>query len=68
MHSWISTWASGDDNDVDDGDNDDDLYMGLSQNVRLMIGHQFEDFIKECTFLGSDCLNIRSFIVDNSEW
>ena len=37
------------------------LYMGLNERVRLTIGHQFEDFIKECTFLGSDCLDIRYF-------
>ena len=37
------------------------LYMGLNERVRLSIGHQFEDFIKECTFLGSDCLDIRYF-------
>ena len=37
------------------------LYMSLNEKVRLLIGHQFEDFIKECTFLGSDCLDIRYF-------
>ena len=37
------------------------LYMGLNERTRVAIGHQFDDFIKECTFLGSDCLNIRSF-------
>ena len=40
------------------------LYMGLNERVRLTIGHQFEDFIKECTFLGSDCLDIRYFLSD----
>ena len=35
------------------------LYMSLNEKVRLSIGHQFVDFIKECTFLGSDCLNVR---------
>ena len=40
------------------------LYMGLNEKVRLSIGHQFADFIKECTFLGSDCLNIRYFLSD----
>lgn len=38
------------------------LYMGLDESVRLKIGHQFSDFVKKCTFSGSDCLNIRSFI------
>ena len=36
-----------------------DIYMGLNESVRHMIGHQFSDFIKLCTFLGSNCLNIR---------
>ena len=36
-----------------------DVYMGLNESVRHMIGHQFSDFIKLCTFLGSNCLNIR---------
>ena len=34
-------------------------YMGLNESIRLKIGHQFSDFIKKCTFSGSDCLNIR---------
>ena len=34
-------------------------YMGLNESIRLKIGHQFNDFIKKCTFSGSDCLNIR---------
>ena len=36
-----------------------DYYMGLNESIRLKIGHQFSDFIKKCTFSGSDCLNIR---------
>ena len=36
-----------------------DSYMTLNESVRLLIGHQFRDFIKKCTFSGSDCLNIR---------
>ena len=36
-----------------------DCYMGLNESIRLKIGHQFSDFIKKCTFSGSDCLNIR---------
>ena len=36
-------------------------YMGLNESIRLKIGHQFSDFIKKCTFSGSDCLNIRYF-------
>ena len=35
------------------------IYMSLKHKVRLSIGHQFADFIKECYFLGSDCLDIR---------
>ena len=38
-------------------------YMGLDESIRLKIGHQFSDFVKKCTFSGSDCLNIRSFIL-----
>ena len=36
-----------------------EYYMGLNESIRLMIGHQFSDFIMACTFSGSDCLNIR---------
>ena len=36
-----------------------DFYMTLNESVRLSIGHQFSNFIKKCTFSGSDCLNIR---------
>ena len=36
-----------------------DSYMGLNESMRLLIGHQFHDFIKKCTYSGSDCLNIR---------
>ena len=43
------------------------LYMSLNEKVRLSIGHQFEDFIKECTFLGSDCLNVRLSIIFYSD-
>ena len=39
-----------------------ETYMGLDESIRLKIGHQFSDFVKKCTFSGSDCLNIRSFI------
>ena len=34
-------------------------YMTLNESTRLMIGHQFDDFVKKCTFSGSNCLNIR---------
>ena len=34
-------------------------YMGLSENVRQMIGHDFSDFIKSCTFRGSTCLDSK---------
>lgn len=36
-----------------------ELYMGLDEDTRSKIGHQFDDFIKECTFRGMDCTNIR---------
>ena len=36
-----------------------EYYMSLNESIRLMIGHQFSDFIMACTFSGSDCLNIR---------
>ena len=36
-----------------------EYYMGLNESIRLMIGHQFSDFVMACTFSGSDCLNIR---------
>ena len=38
------------------------LYMGLDEKIRLKIGHQFSNFVKKCTFYGSDCLKIRSII------
>ena len=34
-------------------------YMGLSENVRQKIGHDFSDFIKSCTFRGSTCLDSK---------
>ena len=32
-------------------------YMTLSETIRKMIGHDFESFLKMCTFRGSDCLD-----------
>ena len=29
----------------------------LPNEVRLQIGHQFDDFIKDCTFKGESCLS-----------
>ena len=29
----------------------------LPNEVRLQIGHQFDDFIKNCTFKGESCLS-----------
>ena len=29
----------------------------LPHEVRLQIGHQFEDFVKDCTFKGESCLS-----------
>ena len=29
----------------------------LPHEVRLQIGHQFDDFIKDCTFKGESCLS-----------
>ena len=34
-------------------------FMTLSENERRSIGHDFDSFIKACTFRGKDCLNIR---------
>ena len=34
-------------------------YMGLSEHVRKLIGHNFTDFVKSCTFRGSTCLESK---------
>ena len=34
-------------------------YTGLSEHVRKLIGHDFSDFIKSCTFRGSTCLDSK---------
>ena len=34
-------------------------FMSVPESVRKQIGHQFEPFIKECTFRGRDCLDER---------
>ena len=34
-------------------------YMTLSETIRKMIGHNFESFLKMCTFRGSDCLDSK---------
>ena len=34
-------------------------YMELPMEIRANIGHQFSDFIKGCTFRGTNCLNQR---------
>ena len=34
-------------------------FMTLSENERRSIGHDFDSFIKACTFRGKDCLDIR---------
>ena len=36
-----------------------EVYMALNESLRHKIGHQFDGFIKECTFRGMDCLNTR---------
>ena len=33
--------------------------MNLNESLRKQIGHQFENFVKECTFRGMDCTNTR---------
>ena len=35
-------------------------FMTLNETMRRSIGHQFDSFIKSCTFRGKDCLNTRS--------
>ena len=35
-------------------------FMSLTETERRSIGHDFDSFIKSCTFRGKDCLNIRS--------
>ena len=35
-------------------------YMSLKESVRISIGHDFSSFIKNCTFRGKNCLNMRS--------
>ena len=35
-------------------------FMSLTENERRSIGHDFDSFIKSCTFRGKDCLDIRS--------
>ena len=37
-----------------------DPFMSLTETERRSIGHDFDSFIKSCTFRGKDCLNIRS--------
>ena len=32
-------------------------FMSLNETLRQIIGHQFTDFVKECTFRGETCLN-----------
>ena len=32
-------------------------FMSLNDTLRQIIGHQFTDFVKECTFRGETCLN-----------
>ena len=34
-------------------------FMGLSEHVRKLIGHDFSDFIKMCTFRGASCLDTK---------
>ena len=34
-------------------------YMGLTEYVRKLIGHNFTDFVKSCTFRGSTCLDSK---------
>ena len=38
-------------------------YMSLNRSIRSLIGHEFQSFIKSCTFRGKDCLNNRSEIL-----
>ena len=35
-------------------------YMGLNESARISIGHDFPSFIKNCTFKGKNCGNMRS--------
>ena len=34
-------------------------FMTLNEKERILIGHNFNSFIKRCTFRGKDCLNER---------
>ena len=36
-----------------------EVYMALNESLRHKIGHQFDGFIKECTFRGMDCLDTK---------
>ena len=31
-------------------------FMSLTEQERILIGHEFSSFIKACTFRGKDCL------------
>ena len=31
------------------------LYMSISEEERILIGHSFVDMVKDCTFRGRDC-------------
>ena len=35
-------------------------YMSLNESARISIGHDFPSFMKNCTFRGNNCLNMRS--------
>ena len=35
------------------------LYMTLNEDIRKQIGHQFQDFIQDCTYRGTSCKNER---------
>lgn len=37
-------------------------YMGLGGPERMIIGHQFDNFVQMCTFRGRDCKNISNFL------
>ena len=32
-------------------------FMTLNENERILIGHDFDSFIKGCTFRGNDCMD-----------
>ena len=35
------------------------IFMSLTEEERILIGHDFTSFIKSCTFRGNDCLKER---------